>query len=477
LTDDYPAAEALLEQFLDLKLVQEYLQLQNNPKAKKKEQQQSTAQLNDLYALVMQTINAKHWESRTLNALPSTSFEDALVAAQSDDGLAALLQPRHTRDTAWLEQHGTCIDNIAPGLSTLPQAGHGAFATRDLRADSVITRSPVHHLPDYRFMNMYHIAARADYYDQLSRRDDDNDNDIMYYRLKDEQIHMQLFYNYCYGHRDSSVLLCPYGAGVSYLNHNQSQANVRVVWADSPHFQLVHNQTLVEQGTMADLERSPRPQLGLAYVALRDIEAGEELFLDYGDDWEAAWQEHVAQYPRYDNENNNHQRYASAHFMNAQFHDIPIRTAAEQEFDAYPSNLHIRCHSSLLPTLADPHAEYVWTAVDIGYPCRVEDRFRNDDDKNTEEHYLYTVVLEVDEEEDDVVVAWLVRTDVPRSAIRFFDLPYTTNLQQPTAFRHEIGIPDEIFPEQWRNLKEEEDEVVDDDEESEEDDDDDEDEQ
>jgi hypothetical protein len=28
-------------------------------------------------------------------------------------------------------------------------------------------------------------------------------------------------------------------------------------------------------------------------VALRDIESGEELFLDYGDDWERSWQHHL----------------------------------------------------------------------------------------------------------------------------------------------------------------------------------------
>jgi hypothetical protein len=43
-----------------------------------------------------------------------------------------------------------------------------------------------------------------------------------------------------------------------------------------------------------------------------------------------------------------------------------------------------------------------------------------------------------------------VRNGVPRDAIRFWDLPYTSDLQLRNAFRHEIGIPDSILPEAWR---------------------------
>lgn len=44
-------------------------------------------------------------------------------------------------------------------------------------------------------------------------------------------------------------------------------------------------------------------------------------------------------------------------------------------------------------------------------------------------------------------------TDVPRQALKFVDKPYTTDLHLGNAFRHEIMIPDEIFPDKWRNLK------------------------
>jgi len=33
--------------------------------------------------------------------------------------------------------------------------------------------------------------------------------------------------------------------------------------------------------------------LSFEYVALRDIEEGEEIFMDYGEEWEDAWEQHV----------------------------------------------------------------------------------------------------------------------------------------------------------------------------------------
>jgi hypothetical protein len=40
-------------------------------------------------------------------------------------------------------------------------------------------------------------------------------------------------------------------------------------------------------------------------------------------------------------------------------------------------------------------------------------------------------------------------THVPRRAVRFSDKIYTTDQHLENAFRHEIGIPDAIFPQQW----------------------------
>ena len=48
---------------------------------------------------------------------------------------------------------------------------------------------------------------------------------------------------------------------------------------------------------------------------------------------------------------------------------------------------------------------------------------------------------------------------VPRPAIRFTDKMYTTDQHLQQAFRHWIGMPDEIFPQAWRDEKEHVDET------------------
>jgi len=45
-----------------------------------------------------------------------------------------------------------------------------------------------------------------------------------------------------------------------------------------------------------------------------------------------------------------------------------------------------------------------------------------------------------------------VVTGIPRDAIMLKDKTYHSDQHLPNAFRHEIGIPTEIFPKQWMDL-------------------------
>lgn len=45
-----------------------------------------------------------------------------------------------------------------------------------------------------------------------------------------------------------------------------------------------------------------------------------------------------------------------------------------------------------------------------------------------------------------------VVSGVPRIAIRFSDRLYTTDQHLDNAFRHEIGFPNDLYPEQWKDL-------------------------
>lgn len=386
--------------------------------------------LEDWFGL-LQKINAGAFESRTLNALPQ-SWADATLAAK--DTISALHQPSATRDVAWLEKHGRCIDHVEPRTSTIvPQAGRGAFAVRSLLRDQVITTTPLLHVADADFFNLYNVTSMFD----------ENDNEH-YQKHVDTVVGSQILLNYCFGHEETTVILCPYGSGINYINHDATLANVKIRWAVD--FDVVHDDEVVQSWTVEDLENDTKPRLALDYFATRNIEPGEELFLDYGAVWEEAWREHVDTWQPY-NGVVDAISYGSATTMNEVARETPLRTQDEQRFDPYPGNLQIRCHYALKNTINREEA-YVfhWRDTDYGYACHILDRFIEDNKD------WYTVELELTVDSDAESAVRAERTDVPRSAMQFFPAPGTSDLQLPNAFRHVIGLPDELLPPQWRNV-------------------------
>ena len=374
----------------------------------------------------------KAFTSRTLGALPLT-IEDAITAAEQE--IAVLHQPAATRSIEWLQENGRCIDNIEGRYSTIRQAARGAFATRLLAKDQVITTSPLHHLPTSRFVEKYHFEDKPNEKGEMVR-------------TPVSVIGYQVVVNYCYGHQSSSMLLCPYGNGVNYINHNQTLANVKIRWAED--FDIVHNATLVKEGLVEELNWQYKPQLAFDYVALRDIEAGEELFLDYGDNFEAAWQRHVANYKPPSDWNN----FMDGMTINMQYHNAKIRTEQEQQANPYPEHLQIRAHGGLetVPDLKD--GMVAWTVNDYGLPTRIFERHVSP----TEHTYDLEIgiipkdnYLDKTTRDREANLEWVRRYRVPRSAIVFYDKPGYSDMYLPSAFRQLIGIPDEMFPEQWKN--------------------------
>ena len=56
------------------------------------------------------------------------------------------IRQQSIRTMDWLNQNGWCQDHIQPKISTIPQAGRGAFATRDLPKGTVVGYSPLIHI-------------------------------------------------------------------------------------------------------------------------------------------------------------------------------------------------------------------------------------------------------------------------------------------------------------------------------------------
>ena len=465
LSNDYHNIYALLQKFAQLRITRSAMSSSVQEHSANGSDINSTATdvAISLYEALLHRFK-DIYDSRTLNALPST-FQDAIYIGNSSskETLTQYLVKQHTTSLEHLQKYGTCIDQIRPGRSTLSNAGHGGFATRLFRKGTIITASPLLIIPDEQVLEMYDFTK----YNHT------------WYRNYQKKKQYQLLYNYCYGHPSSTLLLCPHGGGINYINHNQSLVNVKMEWTTTQ-LAYIHNTALVMNGTLGDLTNLAYMQQGsqlvFQYVATRDIQPNEELYLDYGNEWEAAWQHHIHHYP-YSNRNNDNDdgtnppqspEYISAHEFNYYHQDALIRTMDEQKVEPYPNNLQIRCHRSLYPSFASAIAIYEWASQDYGLPCRILDRWIDPNIIVSSLHMaLYTVQIEYvptyavaeqhyssDRQHDNPNPAmWIARSDVPRSAIRFFDKPHTTDLHQPFAFRHYIQIPDDIFPPQWKNLQ------------------------
>jgi hypothetical protein len=330
------------------------------------------------------------------------------------------------RSLEWLQQHGTCADHIHEGPSTLRQAGRGAMAARYLPTGTVVAHMPLIHITDRSLLDMFAPTG------------DENGNVVIDHSTP---IGQQLLLNYCYGHNESTLLLCPYGPMVNLINHNQTQANVALQWADP--WRGNHMPDLLEH-PLEELEHDATAKLAMELVAIRDIQPGEEVFLDYGDAWEAAWQHQVRTWKPAS------ALYTSAETLNAS--PMRVRTEFEQIDQPYPSNIGIQCSWHFTDTDRWRRLYYEegerFILMNDYYPCEVL-RYEEVDDDIDE--YIYTIVI-TKQEDDNELINYLVE-DVPRLAIRFVDAPYSIDMFLSNAFRHSIGIPDEIFPSAWRNLR------------------------
>lgn len=317
----------------------------------------------------------------------------------------------------WLRDNGYCVDNLKPG--TTANLGRGAFSTRFLPQGSIVAPVPV--LP-------------------LTR----NSLKMIRQRQSGELLEtQQLLLNYCFGHANSSLLLYPYSPMVNLINHSSETPNVKLQWATSQAtLDLLSVQDLVQQ--------DESPGLLLELVALRDISEGEEAVMDYGEEWQQAWNTHVQEW-----------KPATGHYVPSFNVSLDIlRTEKELRQDSYPDNVFTSCfyryraseHVSSEQVTMDQWKESKNTMELRNLrPCAILERMGVD--ANGKEQ-LYTVQLRnrfgLKDDERLSKGRIHVMTHVPRRAIRLSDKLYTTDPHLEDAFRHEIGLLS--FPAQWIDL-------------------------
>ena len=348
---------------------------------------------------------------------------------ENTEGINLLLQKRHIRDNLLDMPDARCFNSIVPGQSTIEGAGRGGFAAWSFQAGQVITGSPLIHIPNKTVLEMYTFVY--------------NDDDATEVAGPPEVCGHQLLLNYCWGHSQTNLLLCPYGAGINLLNHSRERANVKIQWAPDGH--IAQNDTWF-QISPQDMKMSFRPHLAWDYVALRDIAEGEELFIDYGDDWVTAWEAHVAEWedtelpPEY-------AEYMSAAEWNEVNADADIRTVQEQRDNPYPGDIEVVCHPSLNDDTYFEHNQtksvtLLWPISQDGVACQVLARQQSAADDG-ETHYTVQLL-------DKVRNAVLSRERVLRKMFRFRDAEYATDMHMDDVFRKEAAIPEDMLPMAWR---------------------------
>jgi len=220
---------------------------------------------------------------------------------------------------------------------------------------------------------------------------------------------------------------------VDYINHNQTLANVEIRWGDPS--RTVHHPEFLNK-SMNDFAHLHATRLAFELIATRNIRKEEEIFLDYGDAWEQAWQDHVRNWKPVPGA----ESYVPGWRLNEQ-EDI-LRTVVEQETHPYPDHVEIRCWEQFLTH--DWEDDWDWDVQTIEYP--------ND-------HYPVQIIRR--EEDPDVGFVYTIRDPaadaihegLPRKALMIADKPHRSDMHLENAFRHEIRIPDSLFPEAWKNKK------------------------
>ena len=200
------------------------------------------------------------------------------------------------------------------------------------------------------------------------------------------------------------------------------------------------------------LNWDPRAKTAFDFVATRPIQEGEEIFLDYGDEWEHAWQKHVEDWAPV----NGAAEYECADDLNAAMASGELELLTEFErlrrnLPGLPPNVDLECNDffsdNLWITLAeegilDQEVE-AYESKAQHWHCYI---LRTEKSANNGE-ILYTV--EARNDDDTASRIW---ENAPRAMFKFFDKPYTSDIFLENAFRHHINIPDKMIPDTWRNL-------------------------
>jgi hypothetical protein len=347
-------------------------------------------------------------EPRVHAALPPDVEDVESVVISKNKGSAYHFLPNVIRPIPWLQENGMCLDNIQPGVSKIKNAGHGAFATRDLPTGTVVVPAPLIH------MHRDHLGIVLV---------DDNDNNKVLWKGH------QLLLNYCYSHPSTSLVFFPYSPVANFINHSR-RPNVHMRWSSQ-----MKQKDWLHLTTQELLEENEHAGLMLEFVAIRDIEKGEEVVVDYGQAWDNAWYQHRPKTPEYN----------PGIFEEASDYSIGDKLPTEDEEKGLPEHLMTVCwidEKNMQKT--GKKDVFKWTTtrtqwLDDTKPCWITVR-------NSSKGKSPTYDVRYKYGKKKVIVKGL-----PGKAIKVVERPYSKAQYLRHAFRHEINMPDEMIPNVWRD--------------------------
>lgn len=461
---------------------------------------------------LLKTVNSivEHFQPRVSSVLPETKSQFELLQAiltsgapsssskdaeDADEDEAAMkeLETELAKGTliprtmSWIKTHGKCLDNLIPQTSTLHHAGRGAFAQRFIPKGSSVVPAPLLQMMDFRTLNIYEFEVNEDgdpeRFEYENEHDPDDDD------LGEIPRSYQLIMNYCMSHPGTSMFMCPqtngilmnhcssrepyafeYGGDCDRYNNNPDTelrgANVKMVWPTDDWDPDTAQWLQLTVAEINDLVKKGKRGLSIDFIATRDIYPGDEVFIDYGEGWEEDWADHVKRFiPPPVND------YIPIVDLNSSMEKL--RTPEESENQQYPSNAQLTCIYWVEDgteavdensPLDNDHVDWengdgsiyveeneLYKIYGYNWNCEVLDR--NDSKDGTGETYTVELFTTAETTIWSETRKRRILHNYPRKSIKFFNRPYSSDQHIIGVFRSYIRIPDEIFPEQWKDIE------------------------
>jgi flavodoxin len=228
--------------------------------------------------------------------------------------------------------------------------------------------------------------------------------------------------------------------------------------------------------SLKDMAKQTTGGLAFDVVATRDIRPGEEVFIDYGVEWEQAWKKHVQNWkPPQESEQDS---WITAKEANDRKEDI-LDEFVTDDLRKTTNHSYLFTGCQYWPSDEDENDVYhqyeEWKSWDddkilktYSFNGAGDSMYYSDYSRHYDHAFWpcsilektkksYTVRIHQSEFNDEQPWSYnnvpRILTDYPREAIHYFVKPRMSDQRLKGVFRHSIGIPDIMFPGHWKNLR------------------------